>query len=326
MPTNPVGASPCAGAPRQATLGRSPMLLKDSTCLAVTVARTRPLLDTVLVIGPAVPHGADSVATRRYGPKLTETAIPRFASMLLDASFSTVQRNWPLRLIADTISGGRVVVGGWERDGAVVLDGCERGRAAFVVQPARRTAPSNPASPLVHALIEWPSTPTKTLRRLGALQELPGRRGQKESPQTATGVTLLRLPWSFLTSTVGGEPPGEEFGALLVLIVGHGAVAPRVGVEALIGAADRLEQGEGRVAGEELVGPLHEEEHRAGDERGVSRDAAGRRPGEAHQPEDGRLDPGLGRHEGEPEDGAHRDAPVADRPELDAIEGERPVG
>ncbi|MHB8435665.1 MAG: hypothetical protein ACYDC0_07285 [Acidimicrobiales bacterium] len=66
-----------------------------------------------------------------------------------------------------------------------------------------------------------------------------------------------------------------------------------IGMKGLVLASERVEELKGGCSREQLVGPLNEEQDRAGHLRGVSRDPLRGRARRAHQPEDRNSDPGL---------------------------------
>ena len=84
----------------------------------------------------------------------------------------------------------------------------------------------------------------------------------------ATGVDAVRRS--------AAEMEGQETLGRLELLGGDVAVLAGMGVQAFVGAPQGVEQRLDHLAGEELVVPLHEEEHRASDVGGVGGDAGPR--------------------------------------------------
>ena len=122
----------------------------------------------------------------------------------------------------------------------------------------------------------------------------------------------------------------KKFLCLEKLISGHGRMAPRVRVQALVVAANRAKEFTRLFTWDEFVIPLLQEEHRAGDIGRIDQQPVITRQ-RAHQPEDGRFDARLGGHQGQAIHGSHGKAPVSDAIHSDlgqllkCIEGGLPI-
>src|ERR1700733_5671754 len=123
---------------------------------------------------------------------------------------------------------------------------------------------------------------------------------------TPTSPGFLESRW--LIQTAIHEVAGEEALGAVDLEPRHVHVAAGVGVQCPFRRADGVEQRKPRLARHDLVVPLEDELDRDGDLGGGFRQGV-----VAHQAEDGRLDPWLGRHQRYADRAAERHAPVPDR-------------